>query len=194
MYSRAVMESHQHNVYITAISMSAPAPCGGHAHVVARRRREDSLLHRVVCDHLETFLAEARARGGDGLPRFVERELRDFLSRGVLARGFARLRRDGCRAEMLVAFSCKGRGFCPSWHRRGLRRCLEALDRRRHRAGDPGVDVPSLELHRTGAHPAREAARTARHTRWSGPLLGWARRGLRDRSMLVLARLGSRVL
>jgi hypothetical protein len=69
----------------------------------------------VVREHLETFLAEAQARGsGDGLPRFVERELREFLTCGVLARGFARLRCDGCKAEMLVAFSCKGRGFCPS--------------------------------------------------------------------------------
>jgi Family of unknown function (DUF6616)/Transposase zinc-binding domain len=33
---------------------------------------------------------------------------------GVLARGFARFRCDGCRHEILVAFSCKGRGFCPS--------------------------------------------------------------------------------
>ena len=66
-------------------------------------------------DHLETFLAEARARSdGDGLPRFVERELREFLTCGQLARGFARFRCDDCRADLLVAFSCKGRGFCPS--------------------------------------------------------------------------------
>ena len=72
-------------------------------------------LHRLVHDHLETFLAEARARSdGDGLPRFVERELREFLTCGQLARGFARFRCDDCRADLLVAFSCKGRGFCPS--------------------------------------------------------------------------------
>ena len=73
------------------------------------------MLHRTLREHLETFLAEARARSdGDGLPRFVERELREFLSCGVLARGFARFRCDGCGHEILVAFSCKGRGFCPS--------------------------------------------------------------------------------
>src|SRR5256885_14093624 len=33
---------------------------------------------------------------------------------GILANGFARVRCASCRAEMLVAFSCKGRGFCPS--------------------------------------------------------------------------------
>ncbi len=79
------------------------------------RRPEDGVLHRTLRQHLETFLAEARARSdGDGLPRFVERELREFLSCGVLARGFARFRCDGSGHEILVAFSCKGRGFCPS--------------------------------------------------------------------------------
>jgi len=72
-------------------------------------------LHQVVRAHLETFLAEARLRGGgEGLPRFVERELREFLTCGVLARGFARFRCTDCQHEILVAFSCKGRGFCPS--------------------------------------------------------------------------------
>jgi len=33
----------------------------------------------------------------------------------VLAAGFARLRCQQCALEHLVAFSCKGRGFCPSW-------------------------------------------------------------------------------
>jgi hypothetical protein len=80
-----------------------------------RRRPEDTVLHQVVREHLETFLAEARLRGGgEGLPRFVERELRDFLTCGVLAEGFARFRCTDCQREILVAFSCKGRGFCPS--------------------------------------------------------------------------------
>jgi len=79
------------------------------------RTPEHGALHRLVHEHLEAFLAEARARSdGDGLPRFVERELREFLTCGQLARGFARFRCDECRADLLVAFSCKGRGFCPS--------------------------------------------------------------------------------
>ncbi len=100
-----------------------PAGCAGtHAGQLGRGRRtyvrrqpEQSVLHRIVREHLETFLAEARQRGGgEGLPRFVERELREFLTCGVMARGFARFRCDGCTREILVAFSCKGRGFCPS--------------------------------------------------------------------------------
>ncbi|MCX5737481.1 MAG: transposase zinc-binding domain-containing protein, partial [Proteobacteria bacterium] len=63
----------------------------------------------------------ARARGGGaGLPRFVERELRAFLGCGVIARArFARFRGADCAREILVAFSCRGRGFCPScWGQR----------------------------------------------------------------------------
>jgi len=84
-------------------------------HTYIRRRPEQTVLHQVVGEHLETFLAETRLRGGgEGLPRFVERELREFLTCGVMARGFARFRCSGCKREILVAFSCKGRGFCPS--------------------------------------------------------------------------------
>ncbi len=60
----------------------------------------------------ETFLEDAILRGGgEGLPAFIERELREFLSCGVLARGFARFRCDECGHEILVAFSCKGRAY-----------------------------------------------------------------------------------
>jgi hypothetical protein len=82
---------------------------------VIRRAPEQTVLHAVVREHLATFLAEVRERGdGQGLPSFVERELREFLTCGTMARGFARFQCGGCRREILVAFSCKGRGFCPS--------------------------------------------------------------------------------
>ncbi len=107
------------------------APCGCPEGIgrfrstYVRRESERTVLHTVVRDHLETFLAEARVRGGgDGVPGFVERELREYLSCGVMARGFARFRCSGCRREILVAFSCKGRGFCPSCC--GRRMCVLA--------------------------------------------------------------------
>ena len=49
-----------------------------------------------------------------GLPAYVERELYDYLQCGILAHGFVRLGCDTCKHEMLLAFSCKRRGFCPS--------------------------------------------------------------------------------
>ncbi len=79
------------------------------------RAAEGTVLHRVVRDHLETFLREVADRtDGGGLPRFVEREFRQFLTCGALGRGFARVRCDDCAYERLVPFSCKRRGFCPS--------------------------------------------------------------------------------
>src|SRR5437899_5650317 len=76
---------------------------------------EGTVLHRLVRENFETFRAEIAARtDGGGLPRFVEREFREFLTYGVLSRGFARVRCEGCAFERLVPFSCKRRGFCPS--------------------------------------------------------------------------------
>jgi len=80
-----------------------------------RREPEKTLLHQVVREELETFLARAREHSahGRGLPAFVERELRAYLDCGILARGFARVRCPDCGFERLVAFSCKAH-VCPS--------------------------------------------------------------------------------
>ena len=37
-----------------------------------------------------------------------------YLDCGIFERGFARIRCPDCAAEFLLAFSCKGRGLCPS--------------------------------------------------------------------------------
>jgi len=79
----------------------------------ARRRPEETVLYDVVREQLETFLCRARERDRP-LPRFVEREFRGYLECGILAHGFVRVRCDACGCDRLVAFSCKGRGFCPS--------------------------------------------------------------------------------
>lgn len=69
----------------------------------------------MLAEHLETFLARiADDDSRAGLPRFVVRELRDFLQCGVLSAGFCRVFCPACKSDALVAFSCKHRGFCPS--------------------------------------------------------------------------------
>ena len=85
-------------------------------HAVYRpRHAEASVLHLVIRQHLEDFLRAAADRAdGAGLPAFIAREFREFLTCGVLAHGFARVRCGNCALERLVPFSCKGRGFCPS--------------------------------------------------------------------------------
>ena len=48
------------------------------------------------------------------LPPRVHAEVRRYLGCGQLARGFVQVQCDDCRVSRLVAFSCKGRGWCPS--------------------------------------------------------------------------------
>jgi hypothetical protein len=78
------------------------------------RRPTETVLYQVVREHLETFLAHARESYEAPLPRYVENELRGYMRCGVFAHGFVRAHCDACGHDLLVAFSCKGRGVCPS--------------------------------------------------------------------------------
>jgi len=71
-------------------------------------------LYRVVREHFETFLAFARERYERPLPHYVENEFRDYMKCGIFSYGFLRCHCDGCGHDLLVAFSCKNRGVCPS--------------------------------------------------------------------------------
>jgi hypothetical protein len=48
------------------------------------------------------------------VPPFVTRELRAYLRCGLLEHGCLHVRCPRCTEEMVVAFSCKRRGFRPS--------------------------------------------------------------------------------
>ena len=48
------------------------------------------------------------------LPGYVRDEFYAYLQCGILAHGFLKLGCDSCPQKMLLAFSCKRRGFCPS--------------------------------------------------------------------------------
>ncbi len=66
------------------------APGPGNAY--RRRDPEATTLYRVMQEHLATFLARASDRGSidacrGGLPRYVQRELENYLPCGILARG-----------------------------------------------------------------------------------------------------------
>ena len=74
-----------------------------------RHRPERTLLYQFVEEYYPAFKAHLAAQGTD-LPGYVEH-------------GFLRVRCECCHAEHLVAFSCKGRGFCPSC---GARRMAES--------------------------------------------------------------------
>ncbi len=60
-------------------------------------------------------LVEAQERYPSGeLPSFTRAEFERYLRCGLLCHGFARVRCPTCHDELLVAFSCKNRGLCPS--------------------------------------------------------------------------------
>src|SRR5919198_441139 len=74
-----------------------------------------TVLYHMIADHLEIFLASLDAApDATGLPAYLRREFYDYLQCGILAHGFLRLGCDTCHQEMLLPFSCKRRGFCPS--------------------------------------------------------------------------------
>jgi len=82
----------------------------------ARYRHRDptgSDLHRILGDHLSTLRAWLQ-EAGTPLPSFVDRELQQAFECGDASMGFARVRCGTCEADIAVAFSCKGRAFCPS--------------------------------------------------------------------------------
>ena len=87
----------------------------------ARHRPETTLLYRLV-ERYWPQLRRSRERAGRALPSYVEEEFDAYLKCGRLEEGFLRLRCEQCRAEKLVAFSCRKRGFCPSC---GARRMAE---------------------------------------------------------------------
>ena len=93
----------------------------------AQHRPEQTLLYRLVEQHYPAFLA-LRGAAGRPLPGYVQQEFEKYLKCGLLEHGFLRVRCESCHAEKLVAFSCKGRGFCPSC---GARRMAESAGIRR---------------------------------------------------------------
>ena len=79
------------------------------------RDPSSTVLYNVIAAHLETFLASIDDDpAAKGLPDYVQREFYDYVQCGILAHGFLRLGCESCQKEVLLAFSCKRRGFCAS--------------------------------------------------------------------------------
>jgi hypothetical protein len=84
-----------------------------------RRRPEKTPLYKIVSEHLEGWL-ENRAVAEQPVSAHIERELRSYLTCGILCFGFGRTRCASCGQGFVVAFSCKGRGVCPSCNGRRM--------------------------------------------------------------------------
>ena len=134
---------------VLALAPSFAAPSASTSAAYARREPMSTVLHRIVREHLATFLATVREERGKGLPRYVEEELRRYLRCGILAHGFLRVVCSKCRREIVVAYSCKCRGACPSCSAR--RRCDAAA----HLVDHVLPDVPVRQWVLTAPHEAR---------------------------------------
>ena len=88
----------------TALALPGDAPA------YERHRPEQTPLFALVDEHFPRFLQRLDAEGVS-LPQFVKEEFEAYLKCGRLEYGFLRVKRDTCRHEKLVAFSCKRRGF-----------------------------------------------------------------------------------
>ena len=77
----------------------------------AQRRPQETLLYQLIADNLETFVHNLSEQGKT---LHVIKEFRAYLKCGIHAHGFARLKCKDCKKEILLAFSCKKRGFCAS--------------------------------------------------------------------------------
>lgn len=98
---------------------SAPLGTGKKSSAAYQRHEpEKTVLYRIVSEHLETFLGEVRDHYDKPLPKYVEKELRDYLRCGLLQYGFAKAICKQCGRTILVAFSCKKRGACRFMFRR----------------------------------------------------------------------------
>lgn len=84
------------------------------AAVYRRRQPERTLLYRTLQTHLATWLQLQEDGTGRTAPASAEREFLRYLECGILANGFARARCSDCGHDYVVAYSCKGRGVCPS--------------------------------------------------------------------------------
>src|SRR5262249_10927069 len=109
-YSQASFPSHLYPRCCPEGARMAPA-----AATYEPRDPSRTVLYTVIADHLETFLAALDADPeATGLPAYVEREFYAYLQCSILAHGFLRLGCDTCPKALLLPFSCKRRGFCPS--------------------------------------------------------------------------------
>jgi len=84
-----------------------------------RRRPEKTPLHKIISENLASWL-EWRDEAERPVPGYVEEELRGYLECGILCFGFGRALCTGCGQGFVIAFSCKGRGVCPSCNGRHM--------------------------------------------------------------------------
>lgn len=85
------------------------------------RHAKVTALYQCISNHFQEFESlypeKYQERYGFYRP-VIQKVVEKFLDCGDLTRGFARVKCGQCQHEYLLAFSCKGRYFCPSCHQK----------------------------------------------------------------------------
>ena len=83
------------------------------------RKPEKTPLFQVI---KKNFLPWHKQRDdlGNPVPHYIENAFQKYLGCGILAKGFACAHCDGCHKDLIIPFSCKGRGICPSCNQRSM--------------------------------------------------------------------------
>lgn len=95
--------------------------CSIATRVYRPRNPKTTRLHQIVSENWQEFLEVYPERFEEKygyLRTEVEETLEKYLKCGILSYGFARIKCEECGHEYLLAYSCKGRYFCPSCHKR----------------------------------------------------------------------------
>jgi Putative transposase/Transposase zinc-binding domain len=96
--------------------MTAMINCTKKIQIYRPRRPEKTVLFQVIKKHYKTWNKNAK----DPIPSYIDKEFKKYLGCGILAKGFACAHCEGCNKDFLIAFSCKGRGICPSCNTRTM--------------------------------------------------------------------------
>jgi hypothetical protein len=104
----------------------AGGPAGAKAKLYNPRHPECTLLCQTIFEHFEIWfeLASAGQPNGQGdhhTPKpYVRQAFCKYLECGIFSHGFARAWCDDCGHDYFMAYSCKGRGVCPSCNTRRM--------------------------------------------------------------------------
>jgi hypothetical protein len=98
------------------------------AGIYCQRSPQKSLFYQCIAGLLKEFeqVYDERLERAYGFCRpLISEVIRKYLECGDLTHGFARLPCDHCGRELVLAFYCKGRSFCPSCN---MKRALQFFD------------------------------------------------------------------
>jgi len=78
-----------------------------------QRKPEETLLYQLIEQYYPELKTTMEDQGRP-LPMYVQEEFDAYLKCGRLEHGFLRVQCESCHQEILLPYSCKRRGFCPS--------------------------------------------------------------------------------